>query len=336
MVTVAIPVYKRLEYLPGVLRSVNAQDYPSIELIVSDNGMNGSQLTEIVDQWATRPYRFRRNSTSVTFPTHFNQLLDEATGKYFVLLSDDDEITANYISELVSILESNPRVAIAFSRQEIMDETGYTIEQSNESLPEVMSGQEFIERAWGSYDLRMRVYLTNVARTEDIRRCGGYPEFPRGNHGENALAIKLCLNKYVAFSQRCTFRYRYLESGLGLGTDHKDFAKASKLFLEFLDSDTQIQEFASLHANQWKELKGILVRMVWGTYLWRWRNLYRNRLSGLRWVMAAFAMPFIPEYYRAVTFSLLYRAKAATLTGAKKRFGGAYNIFCTRRGDGRN
>ena len=61
IVTVAIPVYKRLDYLPGALRSVAAQDYSEIDLLVSDNGLNGPELRELVERHYPRPFRLRRN-----------------------------------------------------------------------------------------------------------------------------------------------------------------------------------------------------------------------------------------------------------------------------------
>ena len=54
LVTVGIPIYKRLEYLPSVLKIVGWQDYPNVELIVSDNGMNGPAVREIVDRYYSR------------------------------------------------------------------------------------------------------------------------------------------------------------------------------------------------------------------------------------------------------------------------------------------
>ena len=40
---------------------------------------------------------------------HFNQLVQEATGEYFVLLCDDDQISANFVTELVAVLERTSR-----------------------------------------------------------------------------------------------------------------------------------------------------------------------------------------------------------------------------------
>jgi hypothetical protein len=64
-VTIGVPIYKRLNYLPDVLRIVAAQDYPNVELLVSDNGMNGRRVHEIVAAHYARPHRVRQNPSTV-------------------------------------------------------------------------------------------------------------------------------------------------------------------------------------------------------------------------------------------------------------------------------
>jgi glycosyltransferase involved in cell wall biosynthesis len=93
LVTVGLPIWKRLEYLPHVLKIVEAQDYPSIELLVSDNGMNGTKVRDAVEANYSRPFTFRQNSSIVEATEHFNQIVHQASGEYFVILRDDDEIT---------------------------------------------------------------------------------------------------------------------------------------------------------------------------------------------------------------------------------------------------
>ena len=326
LVTIGIPVYKRLDYLPQVLHAVNSQDYPNIELIVSDNGMNEAKITDIVDRCYSRPYRFRQNPTSVSVIAHFNQIINEASGEYFVLLSDDDEISSNYISELVSILECNPHISVAFSKQEVIDKDGHTLSSSNENLPHVMSGDEFV-RAWCFYKLEFKCLLTNVARTDDIRTCGGYPDFIRGLHSDNALPLKLCLNHNVAFSQRCTFRYRFYTSSYSQSTDYQDFAEASKQFLDFLDADPMIREFAHAQPVQWDQLKRHVVKLTWETYFARWKGIYRKTLPPVQWIRAALVLPFIPAYYRAVLSTFVSLQKSAALMRAKEWFPRMYKIY---------
>jgi glycosyltransferase involved in cell wall biosynthesis len=304
LVTIGIPIYKRLKYLPNVLDLVARQDYPNIEVLISDNGMNGVKVPEIVKGHYSRPFKFRQNDTTIGLSQHFNQIVHAASGHYFVMLQDDDEISPNYVSELVIRLEQHPKATVAISRQEIIDEAGIRIRQSVAELPDVVSGADFIRDVWLSHKYKFECLATFLARTEEIKSCGGYPEFRKGSHNDNALLIKLTLNGYVAFSSRCVFRYRAYDTSHGWSLSIWDLAADSRQFLQFLKNDPVVLEFVLSHPGQWRQLKAILVRMAWRTYFYRWKNIYRKRLKRLQWIAAAFALPPIPAYYRNVALSL--------------------------------
>ena len=91
------------------LRMVAAQDYPSIELLISANGENGTKVREIIEANYRGAYRFRENPSTVNMAVHLNQIIHEASGDYFHLLNDDDEMSPNFISELVHGARTTPR-----------------------------------------------------------------------------------------------------------------------------------------------------------------------------------------------------------------------------------
>src|SRR5918996_2871932 len=304
LVTIGVPIYKRLEYLPNVLNVVARQDYPHIELLVSDNGMNGSKVPEIVKRHYSRPFTFRQNPSTVGISVHFNQIVKAASGEYFVLLQDDDEISPNYVSELVSRLERHPEASIAISRQEIINETGDKIAQSEAELPDILSGADFVPDAWQSHKYMFECLATFLARTNDIKACGAYPDFRKGSHNDNALMIKLSLNSYIAFSTNCSFRWRAYETSHGWSISIWDLAADTRQFLRFLETDPTILKFSSARPVEWKKLKSILVRMAWHTYFTRWNDIYRDRLTRPQWLATAFAMPPIPDYYKNVALVL--------------------------------
>ncbi len=308
LVTIAIPVYKRVKYLRGALRSVAAQDYPSIELIVSDNGENGSTVREIAHATYPRPFRFRQNARSVSLTTHFNQLLAEARGEYFVMLGDDDELSPRYISELARLLDRNARASFGVGAQEILDEAGQVVRRTRVRLPEVLPGPAFFRAAFHTYEYGFECFMTYLVRTGELRRFGGYPDTPMGNAADDAVLLKLCLDRDVVLSDRCAFRYRVYHSSYGLSVPIEDLAEATRCAIDMLDHDPDYRLFAHANPAEWAELKRYLTENKLDTYYFRWRDIYRGRLSRLEWLRAAFAFRYNRRYYARVASTLLQTA----------------------------
>jgi glycosyltransferase involved in cell wall biosynthesis len=329
LVTIGIPVYKRLEYLPHVLNIVSSQDYPDIELIVSDNGMNGSAVHDIVKKYYSRPNKFRQNPSTVGMSMHFNQIIHEASGEYFLLLADDDEISPNYVTELVNALERHIRASVAMSIQETIDETGVFVRRSSEKVPEMLSGPDFIRAAWGTHEYGYESFSTFVARTANLVKCGGYPEFHKGTAHDDALIVKLCLDNFVVFSTHCAFRKRYSEASDGYAMAIQDLSKGLRDFLAFLESDPTIKAYALSHRRQWRESKRYLVGVAWKTYYYRWIDLYKKRLTRREWVRAGFYMPFVQDYYRAVAQTLTQSVVSDALDKFREHLPWAYKIYRT-------
>jgi glycosyltransferase involved in cell wall biosynthesis len=307
-VTIAVPAFKRLQYLPATLAAVDRQDYRELELIVSDNGENGPGLQELVRRYVTRPFIFRRNPRTVPITVHYNQLVSAASGAYFVLLCDDDEISPNFISDLAARLDANPRAAIAIPRQEIIDGAGTILRRSVADVPPALAAEEFIT-AWCDGRYRFECFATNMARTELIRACGGYPRFARGTHCDDALLIKLAIGREVVLSGQSIFRWRKDDRSHGFTISIEDLAVDSRQFLHFLGSDAWLHAAARRDPAAWARARRELVRMTFKTYYWRWSTLYRERLPRRRWARAAFAVPFNYRYYRRVLHVLAAEVK---------------------------
>lgn len=314
LVTIGIPVYKRLNCLPRALQSVLNQDYPQIELVVSDNGLNGNRVRDVVDRHYTRPYMFRQNPAIVTLPAHYNQLVRVASGKYFIWMPDDDSIASNYVSTLVPILEQDEKIAVAIARQEYVDSSGSVLRVSPNHAPHTISGEQLVSE-WTQ--MGFESFTAIFARTAEILACGGYPEFPGGTHCDDAVLLKLALGRSITFTNACAYQLQQDEASVGWSLKCQVLAEDTRRFLKFLDTDPWLLAFAGREAAQWTRLKNSLVKMTWETYYQRWDTLYKERLSLVPWVRAGFALPYIPDYYRAVRSSLWYGVKEKLLRKAK-------------------
>lgn len=281
LVTIGIPVYNRLRFLPQAVQSVEAQDYQNIELIVSDNGVNGGSIPEIVGKYYKRPYRFRQNLSTINSTLHWNQLVEAATGDYFIMLGDDDEISPNFVSDLVGAAQQYPEITVVIPRQEQMDEEGRTLRTSSEMVPELLSGEEFIE-AWCRGTYGWLTFSTILMKTSEIRRCGGYVVIPTGNADEDALLIKMALNHSIGVSPRSIIRKRQHPTSLGYCCTYPELTEGARAFIRFLDTDDILCDYAKHNVKRWRMLRGLIVEMLWKMCYGRWNDMYRSRLSLLK------------------------------------------------------
>ena len=324
LVTIAIPIYKRLSYLPGVLRAVQAQDYPHIELIVSDNGQNGSKTTKLIEENYSRPFRLRQTAVTVNIPAHYHQILSESTGEYFIWLADDDLISANFVSELARTLEAYPEAAVAIAHEEIIDTSGRVVRRSLRDIPQLLSGEEFI-RSWNTY--KYENYSTLLAKREDIINCGGFAHIPWGTASDDLLLMKLCFRGSVAFNQRCTFQWRWDEASFGWGLSIQQLAEDYRHLLRILETDPVFRVYKKQNPGTWNELKQHIVWMSWRAYFHRWSTLYKQRLPFLPWLRAAFAVRFPLAYYGVVLSSLRWTIREMVLSRLKARWPGARKVY---------
>jgi len=313
LVTIAIPIYKRLEHLSHVLGIVEAQDYAEIELLVSDNGMNGDRVHDLVRKHYSRPFVFRQNPRTVPMGNHFTQLVEAANGEYFVPLCDDDEISPNYVTEMVNSLERHPEAAVAISRQEMTDLDRSVLRSSKEEMPPVLSFEDFIDSMWRRYQFGLEGLVTMMARTARLRECGGYPDFCWGTNMDNAALLRMIVGSSVALNTRCVFRWRQDDASYGWSVTTAELARGMKEFINFLSTDPVIGRYRAAEPVRWRKCEEILLRMTWETYLLRWDTIYRKRLGTFDWLMAAFRMPLFPAYYKRVAKILIrdFKAKMA-------------------------
>jgi glycosyltransferase involved in cell wall biosynthesis len=125
LVSVGIPVFNGERYVGEALDSVLAQDYPHLEVLVSDNAStDGTEA--ILRRYARIDPRIRywRNPENVGVVKNFGRALAEARGRYFTWLAADDLLCAQYVSRTVAFLEANPDVVLCASDTHIMDLAG--------------------------------------------------------------------------------------------------------------------------------------------------------------------------------------------------------------------
>ncbi|MBK8523305.1 MAG: glycosyltransferase family 2 protein [Betaproteobacteria bacterium] len=115
LVTIGMPIRNGDPYFERALASVLAQDYPNLEIVVSDNGSTDGTAEILARAAATDPrIRVFRQSEMLTAFDNFAWVLRQARGLYFMWAAHDDLRPANYVSSLVASLQAYPEAVLAF------------------------------------------------------------------------------------------------------------------------------------------------------------------------------------------------------------------------------
>ncbi len=121
--------YNNQKHIYDALDSIFAQDYPNIELIISDDGSNffneqelSSYVTERITSNITN-YIFNRNKNNVGTVKHLELTREKCSGDFIMSIAADDALYSNNsISTLVKACTDNPEANVITSQVGMYDE----------------------------------------------------------------------------------------------------------------------------------------------------------------------------------------------------------------------
>lgn len=140
LVSVLISAYKHERYIEACVRSVLAQTYPAIELIVLDDGSpdgTAAVLQRLYDEAAAdgKPFTFIAKKNSGLSDT-LNQALALATGKYVCQFGSDDIMLPDKTAKQVAFMEAHPDVAVCGGNALNIDSDGNILEKRQKNPPQ--------------------------------------------------------------------------------------------------------------------------------------------------------------------------------------------------------
>jgi glycosyltransferase involved in cell wall biosynthesis len=120
-ISVLIPVYNGEQYLAECLDSVLMQDFPDMEILISDdNSQDGSR--GLIEEYAARDPRIRwwKNPRRAGLTANSNICLRAAGGEYVKFVHQDDKLLSlSAMRKYVAALDAHPTAVLASSRHHI-------------------------------------------------------------------------------------------------------------------------------------------------------------------------------------------------------------------------
>lgn len=119
LVSIMIPTYNQEAYISDAIESALAQDYPNLEVVVTDD-CSTDHTAEVVKQYLTDSrLKYHRNTKNLgRVGNYHNTLYNVASGEWVVNLDGDDYFTDNkFISIGMSRILENEGALFYFARK---------------------------------------------------------------------------------------------------------------------------------------------------------------------------------------------------------------------------
>jgi glycosyltransferase involved in cell wall biosynthesis len=112
LISIGIPTYNRVDFLKKAIDSALNQDYPNIEVIVSDNASNDGTRNLCLNYCNDTRFKYIRSDFNRGPTENFYEVLSNAKGHFFMWLGDDDWIDSAYVSSCATFLFSDKSVSL--------------------------------------------------------------------------------------------------------------------------------------------------------------------------------------------------------------------------------
>lgn len=173
LVSIIITTYNRIKLLPKAIESSQEQDYPNLEIVISDN-CSSDGTEELVKKYLSDSrVRYFRNTENLGMLGNFRKATYEySKGSFITYVNSDDYLTdKNYVSDAVKLYNSDNDICIVWARMGVKNsETGYfwMVPESPYFLKTLWDGKdvflkskETVLLSWGGCMMK-REYMLHV------------------------------------------------------------------------------------------------------------------------------------------------------------------------------
>ena len=124
LVSIIILNYNGLADTIRCLKSLERGKYPNYEIIIVDNNSDNNEGIQLTKKFHGR-YKVIINNHNTGFTGGNNTAIKFAKGKYIILLNNDTETTPDWITPLVTLLESDKSIAVVQPKIKMMQKRNY-------------------------------------------------------------------------------------------------------------------------------------------------------------------------------------------------------------------
>lgn len=219
LISVIIPTIGRPKFIRQTIIAALTQDYPRLEILISDNAPSVPTKKLVADLNYER-LRIIERPERLESAIHFTRCLEDAAGEFVMFLSDDDLIQPNYISEMYKGMSRDAQVKVCLGTQKIIDESQSDPPEASPETNQIQihpGPRFFLNKLLRPKMNSIVTYVSLFARRSELLANGGWRNYPDGSNSDNYAFFRLAMQGKVALAPTVMF-YRVYSTSVGLGT----------------------------------------------------------------------------------------------------------------------
>lgn len=179
-VSIILPTYNGAFLIERAIRSILAQSFKDLELIIVDDGSTDETASIVKKMMATdERIVYTKNERNSGLQKTLNIGLAQAKGEYFARIDDDDEwIDEKKLEQQISFLDENKEYVLVGTGAIILNK------KRKEMFRYLMPGEDGEIRN-SLLSKNCFVHSSVVLRKDSVRNIGGYDESPATLHVED-------------------------------------------------------------------------------------------------------------------------------------------------------
>ncbi len=239
LVSIGIPTYNRADKtLSSAIQSACNQDYPNLEIVISDN-CSTDNTQELVRSFNDDRIKYIRHTANIGGNNNFNACLEAAKGDYFLLLHDDDLIDPDFVHTCLARASYDTKYGLIITGKRIINGSGTVIK---EKINVEADTPIDLYRAWLFGQIPFH-FCSTLFNTQELKNIGGLRS--KNNLFEDGIAIIKISQKLpilnipevkASFRKHQDQRTHYSDVSKWC----EDFKQAIELICDAVDTDKEL------------------------------------------------------------------------------------------------
>lgn len=267
-ISVLVPIFNVEKYLRQCLQSLVDQSYSDFEVIcINDGSSDGSR--DIIEQFLSDP-RFRViDKPNSGYGASMNQGLDAACGRYVAILESDDFLDPDGLADLFKLAESNQADVVKanfYFYWSVPGDRNEVYEFVSPSMADrVLAPLDDLRIFYRKPSIWAALYRAEFLRENRIR----FLETPGASYQDAGFSFKVwsCARR-VVLTRSAYLHYRQDNESSSVNSPGKVYCVC--------DEYAEMERFIDSRPDLPSELKGVLLRMKYDSYIWNYERLQES------------------------------------------------------------